>query len=170
MTMQKPFEFAVRDHGRTVLRVCLATLGPDEAEDAWSDTFLAALEAWPGLPADTNIEAWLVRVAHHKAVDAVRRGVRQRGVAERVSQVRPQESRWPGDEASTLVRAVHDLPERQRWCVAYHHLAGLPHAEVAALIGGTPDAARRACADGVKALRAQQAALGESEQDGWRNG
>ena len=37
--------------------------------------------------------------------------------------------------------------------VAYHHLAGLPYAEVAALVGGTPEAARRAAADGIAALR-----------------
>lgn len=163
--MQAPFEFAVRDHGRTVLRVCLAILGPDDAEDAWSDTFLAALEAWPGLPADTNVEAWLVRVAHRKSVDAVRRGVRQRTLASRAGQERPGDDRWPGDEGSELVRAVHGLPEKQRWCVAYHHLAGLPHAEVAALIGGTPAAARRACADGVKALRDQCVGTDELRED-----
>jgi DNA-directed RNA polymerase specialized sigma24 family protein len=37
--------------------------------------------------------------------------------------------------------------------VAYHHLAGLPHAEVAAILGGSTDAARRAAADGIAALR-----------------
>ena len=154
--MQAPFEFTVREHGPTVLRVCLAILGPGQAEDAWSDTFLAALEAWPDLPADTNLEAWLVRVAHRKSVDAVRREVKQRTLASRAGQERPGDDRWPGDEGFELIRAVHELPEKQRWCVAYHHLAGMPHADVAALIGGTPAAARRACADGVKALREQR--------------
>jgi DNA-directed RNA polymerase specialized sigma24 family protein len=37
--------------------------------------------------------------------------------------------------------------------VAYHHLAGLPYAEVAELVGGTPEAARRSAADGIAALR-----------------
>jgi hypothetical protein len=37
--------------------------------------------------------------------------------------------------------------------VAYHYLAGLPYAEVATIIGGTADAARRAAADGIAALR-----------------
>ena len=37
--------------------------------------------------------------------------------------------------------------------MAYHHVAGLPYAEVAALVGGTAAAARRAASDGVAALR-----------------
>jgi DNA-directed RNA polymerase specialized sigma24 family protein len=37
--------------------------------------------------------------------------------------------------------------------VAYHYLAGLPYADVAAILGGTADAARRAAADGIARLR-----------------
>ncbi|MFZ2509948.1 MAG: sigma-70 family RNA polymerase sigma factor, partial [Gordonia sp. (in: high G+C Gram-positive bacteria)] len=68
--MKQPFETAVSAHGRTVLRVCRAVLGAGaDADDAWSETFLAALRAWPGLDDDVNVEAWLVRVAHRKAID-----------------------------------------------------------------------------------------------------
>ena len=75
--MRTPFDAAVARHGPTVLRVCRAALGagPD-ADDAWSETFLSALRAWPDLPEETNVEAWLVRVAHRRAVDVVRRGTR----------------------------------------------------------------------------------------------
>jgi DNA-directed RNA polymerase specialized sigma24 family protein len=52
-----------------------------------------------------------------------------------------------------LRRAVAALPTRQRLCVAYHHLAGLPYDQIAGLIGGTAAAARRAAADGIAALR-----------------
>ena len=40
-----PFEQVVEEHGPRVLRVCRAILGYHEAEDAWSETFLAALQA-----------------------------------------------------------------------------------------------------------------------------
>lgn len=70
MKMKQPFDDAVKQHGATVLRVCRAVLGPGaDADDAWSETFLAALRAWPDLPAGTNVEAWLVRVARNKAID-----------------------------------------------------------------------------------------------------
>ena len=65
--MKRPFEQAVTEHGAVVLRVCRAVLGPTEADDAWSETFLSALRAWPELPDDANVRAWLVTIAHRKA-------------------------------------------------------------------------------------------------------
>jgi DNA-directed RNA polymerase specialized sigma24 family protein len=59
----------------------------------------------------------------------------------------------PGAGDGELWTALAALPEKQRQTVAYHHLAGLPYAEIAALVGGTPEAARRAAADGIAALR-----------------
>ena len=52
-----------------------------------------------------------------------------------------------------LAAALDALPPKQRRAVAYHYLADLPYAEVAAIVGGTPEAARRAAADGIAALR-----------------
>ena len=40
----KPFEEVVAEHGAVVLRVCRAVAGPVDAEDVWSETFLAALK------------------------------------------------------------------------------------------------------------------------------
>src|SRR5271169_4560695 len=70
--MKPPFEKVVAQHGATVLRVVRAVLGPADADDAWSDTFLAAMKAYPDLPADANLEAWLVTIAHRKAIDITR--------------------------------------------------------------------------------------------------
>ncbi|MCY7419419.1 MAG: sigma-70 family RNA polymerase sigma factor, partial [Chloroflexi bacterium] len=75
----QPFEYVVRDHGPTVLRVCRAVLGPDDAEDAWSETFLAAMQAYPRLRPDSDIVAWLVTIAHRKAIDHVRAARRRAG-------------------------------------------------------------------------------------------
>jgi RNA polymerase sigma factor (sigma-70 family) len=148
---QRSFETVVADHGATVLRVCLAVLGPTEAEDAWSETFLSAMQAYRELPADANVEAWLVTIAHRKAIDVVRSAARGPVPVEQVQDTVPA----PGADARDLdlVAAVRRLPPRQKQAVAYHYLAGLPYSEVAAIIGGTADAARRAAADGVAALR-----------------
>lgn len=76
MTQQPLFHEIVERHGPTVLRVCAATLGPGaDAEDAWSETFLAALRGYPFDDIE-DVEAWLVRVARHKSVDIVRRNRR----------------------------------------------------------------------------------------------
>jgi RNA polymerase sigma factor (sigma-70 family) len=148
----EPFEAVVRRHGPTVLRVCRAVVGPDAADDAWSETFLAALRAYPGLPPGSNLEAWLVTIARRKAVDQLRAAARRAVPVADLPEV-PSALGLPGAADGELWAALAALPEKQRQTVAYHHLAGLPYAEIAALVGGTPEAARRAAADGVAALR-----------------
>jgi RNA polymerase sigma factor (sigma-70 family) len=141
----------VAEHGPTVLRVCRAVVGAVDADDAWSDTFLSALEAYPRLPADANIEAWLVTIAHRKAIDVIRRSARG---AVSVAEIPPIDSGSRVDARDLdLAQSVAALPERQRFAVVYHYLGGLPYGEVAAIIGGSTDAARRAAADGVASLR-----------------
>jgi RNA polymerase sigma factor (sigma-70 family) len=148
-----PFETVVADHGPTVLRVCRAVLGPADADDAWSETFLAALRAYPELPGDANIEAWLVTIAHRKAIDVTRAAARRPVPVDQLPD--------PGKSAGTdledldrdLITAMAALPPKQRQAVAYHYLAGLPYRDVAKILGGTAAAARRASADGIAALR-----------------
>ena len=155
MTGKQPFEVVVAEHGRTVLRVCRAVLGPTDADDAWSETFLAAMRAYPGLPDDANVEAWLVTIAHRKAIDVTRAAARRAIPVERT----PDEDAAPGADAAgdgldgDLADAVARLPAKQKQAVAYHYLAGLPYAEIAAIVGGTTDATRRAAADGIATLR-----------------
>lgn len=152
--MEHPFEQAVIEHGAVVLRVCRAVLGPVDADDAWSETFLSALRAWPDLDQHADVRAWLVTIAHHKAVDALRKRSR---TAVPVGHVPEHITVQPGPESlladTTLWHALAALPDKQRQCVAYHHVAGLPHSEVARIVGGTPAAARRASADGIATLR-----------------
>jgi methylated-DNA-[protein]-cysteine S-methyltransferase len=50
MDMKQPFEQVVAQRGATVLRVCRVVLGPHDADDAWSETFLSAMRAYPDLP------------------------------------------------------------------------------------------------------------------------
>lgn len=164
--MQLPFDAAVDAHGVTVLRVCRAVLGATpEADDAWSETFLAALRAWDGLHDDANVEGWLVTIAHRKAIDVVRARTRHAVPVDDVPtgsrDVRglPARSGDPGDDPllhpdTPLWAALSALPPRQRDAVALHHVAGLPHAEVAVALGTTSTAVRKASSDGIRRLRA----------------
>ena len=145
------FERIVAGHGKTVLRVCRAVLGPADADDAWSETFLSAFKAYPDLLPGANIEAWLVTIAHRKAID-ITRAIARRAVP--VGEV-PETPAFDGAEARDheLADAVSRLPAKQRQVIAYHFLAGLPYVEIGTIIGGSPDAARRAAADGIATLR-----------------
>jgi len=170
MTGKPPFERVVSAHGSTVLRVCRAVLGPTDADDAWSETFLSALKAYPDLPADANVEAWLVTIAHRKAIDVTRAAAR-RAIPVAEAPDSPSASLAGRDPAAAdgrdpaaaaeaglvadddLADAITRLPAKQKQAVAYHYLAGLPYADVAAILGGSTEAARRAAADGIARLR-----------------
>ncbi|PWF85154.1 RNA polymerase subunit sigma [Kocuria rosea] len=153
MDTKEPFETQVTRHGPVVWRVCRAVLSTSaDAEDAWSETFLAALRAYPDLPATANVQAWLVTIAHRKAVDVVR--ARSRAAVPVASLPEPPAHRdAPHEHDSPLWAAVAALPPKQRHAVAYRYLGGLPYRQIAELLGGTPEAARRAASDGVAALR-----------------
>jgi RNA polymerase sigma factor (sigma-70 family) len=148
----KPFEEIVAEHGPTVLRVCRAVLGPVDAEDAWSETFLAALRAYPRLRADSNVEAWLVTIAHRKALDS-RRAASRRPIVTDALPERPAKEDGGKGWGSGLWDALEALPLKQRQTIAYHYLVGMPYLEVARIVGGSQDAARRAAADGIATLR-----------------
>jgi RNA polymerase sigma factor (sigma-70 family) len=154
VTPKQPFEEVVARYGPTVSRVCRAILGATDADDAWSDTFLAALEAYPRLPDDANVEAWLVTIAHRRALDVIRRTNRH---AVPMAELPTQSDRHLDQTRDLdLAQTLATLPEKQRFVLVYHYLAGLPYRQVAAIVGGSPEAARRAAADGVARLRQQQ--------------
>lgn len=147
--MDEPFEQVVQRHGATVLRVCRAVLGAADADDAWSETFLSALRAWPSLDPAANVQAWLVTIAHRKSIDVLR-ATQRRAVP--VAEL-PDAAVTPVGRDLDLWSALARLPDKQRHAVALHHLGGLPYDEVAAALGGTAAAARRAGADGIATLR-----------------
>jgi RNA polymerase sigma factor (sigma-70 family) len=149
--VKPPFEALVAQHGTTVLRVVRAVVGHTDADDAWSDTFLSALKAYPQLPADANIEAWLVTIAHRKAID-ITRAASRRAVPVADPPDSPAGDRADGRDFD-LDAAVGALPPKQRQAVAYHYLAGLPYSEIAVILDSSVAAARRAAADGIATLR-----------------
>jgi RNA polymerase sigma factor (sigma-70 family) len=144
-----PFEHVVTEHARVVLRVCRALLPDHDAQDAAAETFVSALRAYPRLRPDSDVRAWLVTIAHRKAVDVLRSRARVVTVADVPDRGTPVAAGRDDD----LWDAVRALPDKQRLAVAYRYVADLPYAEVAAAMGTSEAAARRNAADGVKALR-----------------
>jgi RNA polymerase sigma factor (sigma-70 family) len=147
-----PFDEIVTEHGPVVMRVCRALLGPADADDAWSETFLAALRAYPALREGSDVRAWLVTIAHRKAIDQLRRASRapvptdaalDRAGADTIPE--------PADDA--LQDALAQLPPKQRAAVVYRYLADLAYSEVGALLESNEAAARRSAADGIASLR-----------------
>jgi len=146
----RPFDELVRDHGAVVMRVCRALLAPADAEDAWSETFLSALRAYPRLRPDSNERGWLVTIAHRKALDQVRAAGRRARPTADVPERGATDLPPPDAE---LRAALEALAPKQRAAVVLHYLGDLPYAAVAAEMGVSAAAARRSAADGIAALR-----------------
>lgn len=156
--MNQPFERIVVDYGSMVLRVCRAVLGPHtDADDAWSETFLSALRKYSSLPEDADVPAWLVTIAHRKAIDIIRQRKRQAIPVEKPDDETTSTVGNPDSIDRELWEALKNLPPKQRYAVVYHYVAGLPYREVAAIVGSSTDAVRRASSDGIASLRATYA-------------
>jgi len=149
----QPFEAIVAEHGAVVMRVCRALLGPVEADDAWSETFVAALRAYPDLRPGSNVRGWLATIAHRKAIDQLRARARRPEPAADPAGRLPSPVPGPEPVDTELHGALAALPDKQRLAVVYRYLADLSYADVGALLECSEGAARRNAADGIARLR-----------------
>jgi RNA polymerase sigma factor (sigma-70 family) len=160
----QPFEEVLAEHGPVVMRVCAALLSQEDADDAWSETFLTALEAYPRLRSTSNVRGWLVTIAHRKAIDVLRARARAPRPAADVPDSPAPPAPSVVERDPELWAALRALPFKQRGAVAYHHLAGLPYAEVGVLLESSEEAARRSASDGLANLRKVYPQKGHEEK------
>jgi len=115
-----------------------------EAEDIAQEALARAFVRWDRVSGFAG--PWVVRVAGNLAIDRVRRSRRTApgGAAEVAG---PSELRV--DLQAALVR----LPKRQRECVVLRHLADLPEAEVARVLGCSTGTVKTHTSRGLAALR-----------------
>jgi RNA polymerase sigma factor (sigma-70 family) len=148
-----PFQELLDAHARDVHRFLLATVGRDDADDCYQDTWLAALRAYPRLRDGSNLRGWILTVAHHKAIDRVRSRGRQPVPA---GDWLPERAA-PSDPArdDELWARVRELPTKQRTAVALRFVADSAYDEISAVMGISEEAARRNVHEGLKRLRSE---------------
>ena len=147
-----PFQQLLECHQGDVIGFLIASVGPQDAEDCFQETFLAALRAYPRLEDDRNLRGWLLTIAHRKAIDHHRSRQRRAtpvGDAPEVADPRTEKRK----EGSGIWRLVAALPPKQRTAVALRFACDLPHREIAAALGTSEEAARRNVHEGIKQLR-----------------
>lgn len=145
-----PFQRFLDEQRTTVFRFLVASVGRDAADDCFQETFLAALRAYPTLRAGSNHRAWVLAIAHRKAIDHHRARARAAVPVADVPEVAVDGTAPVDDELWARVRA---LPPRQRAAVTLRFAGDLTHAEVGAALGCSEEAARRAAHDGLNKLR-----------------
>ena len=145
-----PFQVLLDAHSDDVWRALRAMVGAQAAEDCFQETFLAALRAYPRLRPDSSPRAWLLTIAHNKAIDHLRRATR-----ETARRARAGRRRGRRRQIGQIWSAVAALAPRQRAAVALRFIGDLSHREIAAAIGCSEEASRRSLHEGLATLRRQ---------------
>jgi len=154
VTSLPPFQTLLDEHAADVMGVLRGAVGRSDAEDCFQETFLAALRAYPKLGDTSNLRGWLLTIAYRKAIDHHRaNGRRPMPVAE-LAEIGVEDASPEDDGIWEMVGA---LPPKQRAAVALRYACDLPHAEIAAALGCSPEAARRSLHEGIKRLRKELA-------------
>ncbi|HEX2503395.1 MAG TPA: RNA polymerase sigma factor [Miltoncostaeaceae bacterium] len=151
MSPPPPFNRFLDDHREAVYRFLVATVGPDEADDCFQETFIKALRAYPRLRDADNLRGWVLTIARRTAIDAARG--RRRRPQPAADPEPPAVDGTPDLGDPALWEAVRGLPPRQRAAVTLRYINDLSYADVGRVIGSSEDAARRSAFEGLRRLR-----------------
>ena len=146
-TPRAPFQRFLDDHREAVLGFLRAMVGPDDADDCFQETFIAALRAYDRMDG-RHPRAWVMTIARRKAIDHHRARARRpepRATCPSMPR-RPPAAGGVGDLDGEVWAAVAGLPDAQRAAVALRYAADLPTARSAPRWvhrGGRPATGRR---------------------------
>ena len=144
-----PFQRLLDSYGRDVHRFLVASVGRNDADDCYQETWVAALRAYPRLRDASNLRAWILTVASRKAIDHVRR-------RPPIPVASVPETAFFSPEALSdddLWNLVRDLPGKQRTAVALRFVLDAGYSEIATAMDTSEEAARRNVHEGLKKLR-----------------
>jgi RNA polymerase sigma-70 factor (ECF subfamily) len=145
------FECFYAQHSDEVFGLLTRRLGRQRAEDAFQETFLRALRAYPSLRHGEYLRAWVLTIARNVAVDAFRRDKPTVELEEPIEL--PRRPAY-----AELEHLTDELPPTERAAVVLRYAYDMPYAAIGAALGSSEDAARQAASAGVRRLRRKEIA------------
>src|SRR5689334_14931945 len=142
-----PFERFYEEQRGPVLAQLRSMLGRDAAEDAFQETFLRALRAYPTLRHGRHLHAWALQIARNVAIDTLRR---TRATSAEVPAPEWLDEPRPYEEPRRL---TDGLPQKERAAASLRYGYDLSYGEIGNALGQSPEAARQAASSGVRRLR-----------------
>ena len=141
-----PFERFYDQHKGEVYAFLVRRLGRDRADDAFQETFLRALRAYPKLRHADHLRAWAFTIASRIVIDEHRRS---RPTAEL-----PDLAAEPDRPAFAELEHLADrLPPTERAAVVLRYGYDLDYSDIGAALGSNATAARQAASSGIRRLR-----------------
>lgn len=146
-----PFQSLLDAHRDQIYRFLVVSVGNNEADDCFQDTFMAALRAYPDLSEASNLKGWLFTIAHRKAIDCHRR--RRRTAIPVADLPETGEEAEPALVDQTLWNRVKALPPKQRSSIVLRYVEDLPYRAIGDVVGCSESAARQNVRAGLEKLR-----------------
>lgn len=149
---ERALETLYRRYHQGVYRYALTLVRSEQdALDATQEAFLRAIAALRDDRRNAPLRPWLFRIAHNESVNILRRRRRDVPAAEPEEQAAPQA---PGErpDLGQLVADLDRLTERQRAALVMRELNGLSHADIAAALSISANAAKQAIFEARDAL------------------
>lgn len=152
------FDALFRRHYESLRALCVRiTAASGTGDDLAQETFLRVLRHRATFRGDARFTTWIYRIARNLCLEHIARAARDQRIAERwkveapVSLASDRSDR--SDELEALAAALQALPPDQREVLVLCRYHDLPFAEVAAILGCTPGAARVRAHRALVALR-----------------
>jgi RNA polymerase sigma factor (sigma-70 family) len=162
----RAFEALVERYRAPLGRYLRRLLAPAMAEDVLQSSFIRAWQALRGGAEVRDVRAWLYRIAHNQAVNALRAGAEP---------TLPEPAPAPGaddelqrrEELRSTLHEIRALPERQRTALLAVAVADRPHTDVARELGLSDGGLRQLLLRARTTLRAAATALTPPPLAGW---
>ena len=159
-------------YGRLVARLARRWGDLARAEDALSDAFERALQSWPQTGLPDQPEAWLLKTAHRRLIDAARqKGVQERAepelarLIEEVSE-RPDPEALPDDRLGLMLACAHpDLDPALHTPLMLQAVLGLDAARIGSAFLVSPAAMGQRLSRGKARLRERGARFDRPGKD-----
>src|SRR5919201_4638561 len=144
-----PFERFYEEHRGVVFAVLSRRLGRPAAEDAFQETFLRALRAYPRLEHGEHLRAWVLTIAARIVLDDLPRRRPEAALPE----LGAEDGRPAFEELAPL---TDELPPKERAAVVLRYGYDLEYEQIGAALGSSEAAARQAASAGVRRLRKER--------------
>ncbi len=135
-----------------------------DAQDLTQETFMRAYAAFGRLKPNSNVRAWLYRIATNNCLTFLKKQSRDRRqtvnaewALDTVADTRlmPHEQVGHMDLLREVAQAINALPPRQQAAIVQRKYQGLSYAEIAHSLNCSPDTARAHVYQGLRKLRAR---------------
>ena len=149
-----PFERFYESHRDEIWAFLVRKLGRERAEDAFQETFLRALRAYPSLEHGRHLRAWAYTIAGRIAIDEARRQ-RPSTSASNTLLLAAEDGR---PAYAQIEHLAAELPPTERAAVVLRYGYDLDYEDIGDALGSSAEAARQAASSGVRRLRRKELA------------